>query len=95
MACRTPVLTSDVGALPEVAGDAALLIPPTDVEAITAGMDRLLRDAALRDRLAPGATVVLDDIDRAGEQEVLRRWEAELGLRFQRLTEARVAVATS
>jgi glycosyltransferase involved in cell wall biosynthesis len=51
MACRTPVLTSDVGALPEVAGEAALLVPPTDVEAIAAGMDRLLRDAPLRDRL--------------------------------------------
>jgi glycosyltransferase involved in cell wall biosynthesis len=51
MACRTPVLTSDVGALPEVAGEAALLVPPTDVEAIAVGMDRLLRDAPLRDRL--------------------------------------------
>jgi ribosomal protein S18 acetylase RimI-like enzyme len=49
---------------------------------------------ALRHRLAPGATVVLDDIDRAGEQEVLRRWEDELGPEFQRLTAARVAVAT-
>lgn len=35
---------------------------------------------ALADRLAPGATVVLDDVERPGEQEVLRRWEAELGL---------------
>jgi glycosyltransferase involved in cell wall biosynthesis len=51
MACRTPVLTSDVSALPEVAGDAAELVDPTDVEAIAAGMDRLVRDAALRDRL--------------------------------------------
>jgi GNAT superfamily N-acetyltransferase len=49
---------------------------------------------ALRHRLAPGATVVLDDIDRVGEQEVLRRWEAELGLRFRRVAPARVAVAT-
>jgi glycosyltransferase involved in cell wall biosynthesis len=51
MACRIPVLTSDVGALPDVAGDAALLVPPTDVEAIAVGMDRLLRDGSLRDRL--------------------------------------------
>jgi predicted O-methyltransferase YrrM len=49
---------------------------------------------ALRHRLAPGATVVLDDIDRVGEQEVVRRWEAELGLRFRRVAPARVAVAT-
>ena len=28
MACGTPVLTSDVSSLPEVAGDAAVLVPP-------------------------------------------------------------------
>jgi hypothetical protein len=38
----------------------------------------------LRDRLAPGATVVLDDVERPGEQEVLRRWEDEFGLVFRR-----------
>lgn len=48
MACGTPVLTSDVSALPEVAGDAALFVPPTDVEAIADGLTRLLGDAALR-----------------------------------------------
>ena len=48
MACGTPVLTSDVSSLPEVAGDAALLVPPTDVEAIADGLTRLLGDAALR-----------------------------------------------
>ncbi len=51
MACMTPVLTSNVSALPEVAGDAALLVDPRDEEAITAGMERLLRDEALRGRL--------------------------------------------
>lgn len=38
----------------------------------------------LRPRLAPGATVVLDDVERPGEQEVLDRWERELDVRFQR-----------
>lgn len=38
---------------------------------------------ALADRLAPGATVVLDDVERPGEQEVLRRWEAEHGVRLE------------
>ncbi len=37
---------------------------------------------ALRARLALGATVVLDDVERPGEQEVLRRWAQETGLRF-------------
>ena len=49
---------------------------------------------ALRHRLAPGGTVVLDDVDRAGEREVLRRWERELGIEFRRLAPARLAVAT-
>jgi glycosyltransferase involved in cell wall biosynthesis len=48
MAAGTPVLTSNVSALPEVAGDAALLVDPTDVEAIADGMDRLLRQDDLR-----------------------------------------------
>jgi hypothetical protein len=39
---------------------------------------------------------VLDDIDRPGEQEVLRRWESNIGLSFHRLSEpARVAIATN
>jgi predicted O-methyltransferase YrrM len=38
----------------------------------------------LQTRLAPGATVVLDDVERAGEQEVLRRWERDTGMRFDR-----------
>ena len=38
----------------------------------------------LWDRLAPGATVVLDDIERPGEQEVLRRWEGEFDVVFTR-----------
>ncbi len=52
MACGTPVLTSDLSSLPEVAGDAAVLVPPTDVEAIADGLLRLLEDAALRADLA-------------------------------------------
>lgn len=35
-------------------------------------------------RLAPGATVVLDDAERPGEQEVLRRWERDHGLAVER-----------
>ena len=49
---------------------------------------------ALRSRLAAGATVVLDDAERAGEQEVLRRWESETGLVFARhADDAGIAVA--
>ena len=51
MACGVPVLTSNVSALPETAGDAALLVDPNDTEDIAAGMQRLLADSALRERL--------------------------------------------
>lgn len=52
MACGAPVLTSDVSAIPEVAGDAAFFVPPMDVEAIAEGLTRLLGDAELRADLA-------------------------------------------
>lgn len=52
MACGTPVLCSDGGSLPEVAGDAALQFPAADVEALADGLARLLGDAGLRQSLA-------------------------------------------
>jgi glycosyltransferase involved in cell wall biosynthesis len=48
MAADTPVLTSNASALPEVAGDAAVLVDPTDVDSIADGMENLLRDDELR-----------------------------------------------
>ena len=51
MAAGTPVLTSDRSALPEVAGGAACLVDPASVAAIRAGLESLLTDAGLRQRL--------------------------------------------
>jgi glycosyltransferase involved in cell wall biosynthesis len=48
MRCGTPVLCANTSSLPELAGDAALLVDPLDVQAIAAGMARLIADAALR-----------------------------------------------
>jgi glycosyltransferase involved in cell wall biosynthesis len=48
MACGTPLITSPVSALPEVAGDAALYANPRDPDAIAAAMERLLVDDKLR-----------------------------------------------
>ena len=48
------------------------------------GMSRYPALPVLRERLASGATVVLDDVERPGEQEVLLRWEREFGLVFDR-----------
>jgi len=51
MACGTPVLTSDVASLPEVVGDAAMLVDPRDVRALASAMERLWNDSALCDEL--------------------------------------------
>jgi glycosyltransferase involved in cell wall biosynthesis len=50
-ACGAPVLTSSTSSLPEVAGDAALLVDPLDTAALARGLRLLLCDAPLRDRL--------------------------------------------
>ena len=51
MACGVPVVTSNVSSLPEVVGDAALLVEPTDVGAIAAAMERLFTDDVLGKKL--------------------------------------------
>ncbi|MDQ6736032.1 MAG: glycosyltransferase family 4 protein [Nitrospirota bacterium] len=48
MACGCPVICSNASSLPEVAGHAALLVDPTDVEGFAQDMERVLTDAALR-----------------------------------------------
>ena len=47
MACGCPVISSNASSLPEVAGDAALLIDPSDVEGLAKAMQRVLSDPAL------------------------------------------------
>jgi glycosyltransferase involved in cell wall biosynthesis len=57
MACGTPVITSTVTSLPEIAGGAALLVDPLSIEAIAEAMGRLEASPALRDDLiAKGLT---------------------------------------
>jgi glycosyltransferase involved in cell wall biosynthesis len=51
MACGTPVLASNVSSLPEVVGDAGILVDPTDTGALAAAMRRLVDDSALRAEL--------------------------------------------
>jgi glycosyltransferase involved in cell wall biosynthesis len=47
-----PVVCSDATSLPEVAGDAAIYFEPTDTSAITASLERVLRDSQLREQLS-------------------------------------------
>jgi glycosyltransferase involved in cell wall biosynthesis len=51
MASGTPVVTSNVSSLPEVVGDAAVLIDPYDADAIADGIHRVLTEPALREGL--------------------------------------------
>ena len=50
-ACGAAVMTGKNSSLPEVAGDAALLVDPLDVDAIATAMQRLIDDDALRQEL--------------------------------------------
>ena len=52
MALGVPVVATSVGSLPEVLGDAALLVPAGDPDALAAAVARVLGDEALRGRLA-------------------------------------------
>lgn len=51
MACGTPVITSNTTSLPEVAGDAAILVAPNDIKAMVAGVSRLMQSPDFRQRL--------------------------------------------
>jgi glycosyltransferase involved in cell wall biosynthesis len=70
MASGTPVVTSNVSSLPEVAGDAATLVDPYDPEAIAEGIYRVLTDETLR------ATLRRRGVDRARQfswEQAVRR----------------------
>jgi glycosyltransferase involved in cell wall biosynthesis len=51
MACGTPVITSNVSSLPEVAGDAALLVDPRSTDSIALAVRRLIEDPGLTESL--------------------------------------------
>ena len=66
MRCGVPVLAANATSLPEVAGKAAVYCDPFDVGTITAGLERLWQDDALRAELA-----------RAGSEQAARyTWDA-------------------
>jgi glycosyltransferase involved in cell wall biosynthesis len=52
MACGTPILTSNVNGLKEIAGKAALLVDPADTESISVGIAQILSDRDLWDSLS-------------------------------------------
>lgn len=56
MALGTPVVAANAGSLPEVCGDAAILVDPLEVESIADGLERVLTDTALRALLVTRGT---------------------------------------
>ena len=51
MACGVPVVCSNASSLPEVAGDAALLVDPVDTDGLAGAMGRVLEDGELREEM--------------------------------------------
>lgn len=51
LACGVPTITSNISSMPEVAGDAALLIDPTNVDELYTALRRLIDDNELRNNL--------------------------------------------
>ncbi len=80
MAREVPVLTSSRSALPEVAGDAALLVNPLDVTSIAEGLVKLSQDATLRAHLAQKGLARSREF--AWEKAVEETWKA-----YQELTD--------
>lgn len=83
MACGCPVVTSNVSAMPEVAGGAALLIDPRDVATIATALHRIASEAGL------GAALRQRGLDRAANLPWIRFARANVTLYRQVLAEQR------
>jgi glycosyltransferase involved in cell wall biosynthesis len=57
MACGTPVIAANRASLPEIAGGAALLVEPEDIDALAEALRHVLTEAALRARLIEAGLV--------------------------------------
>ena len=78
MASGTPVVTTTGGSLPEIAGDAALIVDPLDVPAMAAAIRRVADDGALRTRLR----------ERGLVRARAFNWQAAARLHFETYTSA-------
>ena len=67
MAASLPVVTTPIAGIPEVVTDgvSGLLVPPDDVDALSAALGRVLSDAGLRGLLGAGAREALGEFDLA------------------------------
>ena len=78
MACGCPVVTSNCGSMAELAGEAAILVDPYDIESIANGIAQLLQDSALRQSL----------IERGRKRASVFTWKQSATLTLQVLERA-------
>ena len=57
MACGVPVLTSNTSSIPEVAGDAAVTVDPTDTQKMADAIGEMLENRSLREHLMQAGPV--------------------------------------
>jgi glycosyltransferase involved in cell wall biosynthesis len=75
MACGVPVVASNISSIPEVVGDAGLLVPPRDPQALAAAIRRLLDNPTMRHDLAQrGLQRVRERFERSAVQRRLAEW---------------------
>jgi len=73
MACGCPVVTSRASSLPEVVGDAAVLVNPTDADELAGAMGRVLSDRDLRRLLIQKGSKRAKEFSwRAGAEDIIR-----------------------
>ncbi|QNG38925.1 glycosyltransferase family 4 protein [Geodermatophilaceae bacterium NBWT11] len=79
MACGTPLVATDAGALPEVVGDAAVQVPAGDVDALAAALARVLDDPALQRHLGTaGRARVLENYTWRATAVATAAWYEEV-----------------
>ena len=76
-AAEVPVITSNVSSMPEVAGEAALLVDPKSTDDIARAMSRLVTDPQLAKTL----------IEKGRSQKTLFSWDNSAGLIYEALTQ--------
>ncbi|MDT4857187.1 D-inositol-3-phosphate glycosyltransferase [compost metagenome] len=57
LTCNVPVIASNTSSMPEVTGDAGILVDPSDVDDIASAMEKMYKDEQLRDRMVRLAPV--------------------------------------
>jgi glycosyltransferase involved in cell wall biosynthesis len=79
MQAGTPIVAARAGSIPEVAGDGAVLVSPTDVDELAGAIERVLTDAATRASLVGAAAVRLGAFSWAETGAAMAQLYREVG----------------